>query len=164
MTISQNKVVQLTYKLHIDNAQGEFVEQTDNENPLTFIHGIGMMLPVFESNIEGLKVGDAFEFGLTSDDAYGPIDETAVVEIPAETFTGNEDLMKVGNVIPMRDPQGGIIRGTIVDVFEGGVQMDFNHPMAGKNLYFIGEIVTIRDASQEELEHGHVHGDGGVHH
>ncbi|NJN77689.1 MAG: peptidylprolyl isomerase [Saprospiraceae bacterium] len=164
MTISQNKVVALTYELKLNDANGEFVEKTEAGNPLVFLYGAGQMIPDFEKNISGLTVGDTFAFGITAENAYGPLDEEAVVPIPREVFAEAEDMLQVGQIIPMRNDQGHMLQGLVVEVSDNQVTMDFNHPMAGKNLYFTGEIEELRDATAEELDHGHVHGPGGHHH
>jgi FKBP-type peptidyl-prolyl cis-trans isomerase SlyD len=164
MTISQNKVVTLTYELRLNDANGEFVEKTEAENPLVFLLGAGQMIPDFENNISGMTVGDDFAFGITADKAYGEIDAEAVVNIPREIFAEAEDMLIVGQIIPMRNDQGHMLQGLVHEVTEKEVVMDFNHPMAGKNLYFTGSIEELRDATSEELEHGHVHGQGGHEH
>ena len=164
MTISQNKVVALTYELRLNDANGEFVEKTEAENPLVFLYGAGQMIPDFENNISGLTVGDDFAFGITAAKAYGGIDAEAVVNIPREIFAGAEDMLILGQMIPMRNDQGHMLQGLVQEVTETMVVMDFNHPMAGKNLYFTGPIQELREATSEEIEHGHVHGPGGHHH
>jgi FKBP-type peptidyl-prolyl cis-trans isomerase SlyD len=164
MKVSSNKVVQLHYELRLDTHDGEFVEKTDAQSPLTFIAGIGMMLPEFENKLEGKGASDEFAFLLEADDAYGTFDAEAIVEIPTSAFDGNEDMIALGNVIPMRGPDDDVLYGRITEVHDTHVLMDFNHPMAGKNLYFTGSIVSVREATPEEIAHGHVHGDGGVHH
>lgn len=164
MTITQNKVVALTYELRLNDANGEFVEKTETENPLVFLFGAGQMIPDFENNISGLKVGETFAFGITADKAYGEIDEEAVVNIPREIFAEAEDMLNVGQMIPMRNDQGHMLQGMVQEVTDTMVVMDFNHPMAGKNLYFTGAIQDIREATAEEIDHGHVHGPGGHHH
>ena len=164
MIIQKDKVVALHYELRLDNAEGEFVEQTDPQEPLVFIYGHGSMLEVFEANLSGLKTGDTFAFGINAGDAYGEYDEENIVPIDKNVFEGHFDLIQIGSVIPMQGPEGQMVRGTVVHFDDEVVVMDFNHPMAGKNLYFTGSIASLRDAEAEELAHGHVHGEGGVHH
>jgi len=168
MIISQNKVVSLTYELKIDNASGEVVDMADATEPLVFIYGTGNMLPKFESNLADLKVDDKFEFTLEANDAYGEFIEEAIVELPVDVFMveGKVDpeMLKVGNIIPMQDNEGRPMDGVVVGVENDQVKMDFNHPMAGKNLHFTGTIVDLRDATAEELSHGHVHGEHGHQH
>lgn len=165
--ISENKVVRLTYELR-ENGNTEIIEKTDAEQPFTFLYGVGGLLPEFEENLSGLKKGDSFDFAILTDNAYGPIDPNAVAEIPKEAFMVDgklqEDMLQVGSVLPMRDNEGNFLQGTIVDLKDDAVIMDFNHPLAGKDLHFKGVIVEVREATADELSHGHVHGDGGHHH
>jgi len=168
MIISNNKVVSLTYELKLDNAQGEIVEVTDSDSPLVFLYGAGNMLPKFEQNLANLKLNDNFEFTLEAEDAYGPLISEAIIELPIDVFMVegkiDPEMLRVGNVIPMQDNQGNPLEGLVIGVDEASVKMDFNHPMAGKTLHFAGTIIDLRDATEEELSHGHVHGAHGHHH
>ncbi|MEZ4830270.1 MAG: FKBP-type peptidyl-prolyl cis-trans isomerase [Bacteroidia bacterium] len=168
MNISPQKVVSITYQLRLDHAEGEFVEEVSLEEPLVFLFGAGNMLPAFEDNLSGLGTGDSFKFSLNSRDAYGERNEDAVIELPKSTFMVDgvlaEDLLVLGNTVPMRDQNDNTLRGQITRIDGDIVEMDFNHPLAGRDLYFTGEVVQIRQATQSEIDHGHVHGHGGVHH
>lgn len=164
MTISQHKVVALTYELKLNDANGAFVEKTEPANPLVFLYGAGQMIPDFENNIAGLKAGDNFAFGIVAAKAYGELDPEAVVTIPKDIFAEVGDMLKVGATIPMRNNHGHTLQGVVQELTETDVIMDFNHPMAGKNLFFTGTILEMRDATQEEIDHGHVHGPGGHEH
>ncbi len=165
MVISENKVVSLIYELRKDNESGEVVETLTESNPLTFLFGTGNLLPKFENNIQGLKEGDSFSFALTSDEAYGPVEASAVVNVPVRAFEvdGKVDynLVKKGSSIPMMDNTGRRMVGVVRDVGTENITMDFNHPMAGVNLFFSGEITSIREASEEEIAHGHIHRQSG---
>lgn len=162
MIIEKNRVVSLVYELRVDDSKGEVIESLTDEKPLTFIFGNGSLLPKFEDNINGLKVGDKFNFGLKSEDAYGLATEDAVVDIPKNVFEVegefDEEMVKVGNAIPMMDGDGNRLNGVVVEVNHETVKMDFNHPLAGDDLYFSGKVTDIRDATSEELTHGHIHG------
>jgi FKBP-type peptidyl-prolyl cis-trans isomerase SlyD len=160
MVITKHSVVELLYELHENNAEGAFVEKTDADSPLVFLSGIGQMLPEFERQLEGRSAGEKLSFGIDAENAYGPLIEEAVVEIPRQTFAGHEDLLTLGNVIPMRGEDGMMLRGIVKMLTEQGVMMDFNHPMAGKNLWFSVEIIHVREAHPSEIEHGHVHQHG----
>lgn len=168
MNISQNKVVSLTYELKLDDNMGETVDMADASAPLMFIYGTGSMLPKFESNLENLKVNDTFEFTLDPADAYGDTINEAIVDLPMEIFKidgkVDDEMLKVGNFVPMQDNEGHPLEGKIVEVNDDSVKMDFNHPLAGKTLHFTGQIIDMRDATEEELSHGHVHGPHGHHH
>jgi FKBP-type peptidyl-prolyl cis-trans isomerase SlyD len=163
MEVSQNSVVSLTYELRLNSNSGEVIEKVDRNSPLTFLFGSGSLLPKFEDNLAGLKVGDPFDFNLVSEDAYGNFDETAIIQIPLNAFEidGKVDynLVKIGNKIPMQDSQGNRLTGVVKLVGVDSVTMDFNHPLAGSHLFFKGEITEVRQATDEELMHGHIHQD-----
>ncbi len=164
MTISPNTVVSLTYLLRLDSAQGEYVEEANEDQPLTFIYGAGQMLEDFEAAIAGKKAGDSYETAILAERAYGPHFPEALVDMPKSVFEGNEDLMIEGTFVPMNDAEGNQMNGLIREVTDEAVVIDFNHPMAGKNLHFVGTIISVREADAEELSHGHIHGEGGVIH
>ncbi len=168
MQITKNTVVSLSYILKRDDAKGEIIEETRAGDPLVFLFGNGQMLPKFEEHLSTLKTGDDFEFTLASDDAYGEMDQDAIIDLDKSIFEvdGKIDLemLAIGNVIPMRDDQGHMLQGIVVSVGDDTVRMDFNHPMAGNVLHFKGNVIEVREASAEELSHGHVHGAGGHHH
>ncbi|HBZ66334.1 MAG TPA: peptidylprolyl isomerase [Bacteroidales bacterium] len=168
MQVSKNKVVSLTYTLRLNDEQGELVQETGNDQPLVFIYGSGMLLPAFESNIVNLKTKDLFSFGLPASDAYGDFNPNAVIDLDINIFKEdgklNEELVQIGNTIPMQDSEGNRMDGVVVELTDTNVKMDFNHPLAGKDLHFSGEIVELREASSEELAHGHVHGPHDHHH
>ena len=168
MTISKNKVVSLLYELRLNNTTGELVEKVDPAEPFLFLFGAGGLLPDFESNLNGKKAGDKFSFGIKSENAYGNFSLEAIVDLPKSVFVVNGELatemLQVGKTIPMRDEHGHPMHGKVLAVEIDKVKMDFNHPMAGKDLHFTGEILEVRNASADELSHGHVHGNGGHHH
>ena len=172
MIIEKNKVVSLNYHLSVKEdatAQEVFVEKTDASNPLVFLYGLGSMLEAFEKNLKGKKVGDTFDFFLTAKEGYGEWNEGHVASLPIESFKGadgniDKKMLTIGNVLPMTDQDGNRLQGTIEEITETLVKMDFNHPMAGQDLHFVGEILNIREATADELSHGHVHGAGGHHH
>lgn len=168
MNISQNKVVSLTYELKLNDHSGETVDMADDAAPLVFIYGTGSMLPKFETNLLDLKVNDTFEFILDPIDAYGETINEAIVDLPLEIFRIDgqidEEMLTVGNYIPMQDNEGHPMEGKVLEVNNENVRMDFNHPLAGKTLHFTGKIVDLRDATPDELSHGHVHGPHGHHH
>lgn len=164
MNISPNSVVALTYELHTTNEEGQqvFVEKADEQNPLVFLYGVGMMLPKFEEHLTGLKTGDDYSFELSAADGYGELDPGAFADLPKSMFTetGGE-VPNVGDVIPLQDNQGNQFRAGVTAVHDETVAVDLNHPMAGKNLMFAGTILNVREATQDELAHGHAHGADG---
>ncbi|NVO09573.1 MAG: FKBP-type peptidyl-prolyl cis-trans isomerase [Bacteroidales bacterium] len=159
MIITNDKVVSLSYELKVND---EIVDNAVAEHPLEFLYGHRQLLPLFEEKIKGLKIGDTFNFMVPCDEGYGQINEMAVVELPKDIFIIDgqipEDLLEIGRSLPMRDNEGNALNGIIVDIKDDLVVMDFNHPLAGQDLYFNGKVEAIRDASAEELAHGHIHG------
>lgn len=168
MQIDKHKVVTLHYRLQDENAEGELIETTFGSEPLVFLYGVGQMIPEFERQLLGKSAGDAFSFRIEAAEAYGEFDAEALVELPKEVFVIDgelaEELLEVGRSIPMSDQDGNRLIGTVQEVLENSIVLDFNHPMAGHNLFFSVEIESIRPATEGEIEHGHVHGPGGHHH
>jgi FKBP-type peptidyl-prolyl cis-trans isomerase SlyD len=155
MNVSINKMVTLSYILRADGYEGEVIEQTSKETPLKFVFGLGQMLPTFESNLSGLKQGDDFEMTLSASDAYGEIDEEAIVDLPKEIFfidgTFDEERFQPGSQIPMQTSTGQRMNGTILELNDETLKMDFNHPLAGIDLHFKGNIIEVREATEDEL-------------
>ena len=153
MKITQKTKVALSYTLTVD---GKVADQSTAEKPLEFIFGMGMLLPEFERNIDGKTNGDAFKFTVTPEDGYGQLDPEAIVELPKEIFMVDgviaEEVLTVGNVLPMGDNQGNRMMGTVKEVKNDVIVMDFNHPMAGKTLNFEGQIVNVAEATDEDLQ------------
>ena len=170
MVIENNKVVLCHYTLREDDAAGQLIESTEGSEPLGYIHGVGQMIPTFEQNLAGKQAGDAFAFGIKAEDGYGEYDAEAVAEIPKNAFNLGEmnpdDVFVEGEILPLQDENGEFMQGIITEVKTATVIVDFNHPMAGVDLYFTGHVEGVRDATSEELTHGHVHvhGVGGHQH
>ncbi len=158
MIVEKNKVVSLSYELKVN---GETVESVGADSPLMFLFGAGNLLPKFEEQLNGLKSNDEFEFRLISNDAYGPVNKDAIVDVPMQAFAVDgeidRNLLGIGNHIPMLDQSGNRLNGVVVRFDDDFVTMDFNHPLAGNDLHFTGKVIEIREASADELEHGHVH-------
>lgn len=165
MNAQKDNVVSIVYELRSGSPKGEVVEALSPQNPLTFLFGTGGLLPKFEENLSGLTAGDDFEFLLNSEDAYGPVVESAIVHVPMSVFEVdgqlNQELLKIGGMVPMMDSEGRRLNGKVLAIEGEAVKMDFNHPMAGNDLHFKGQITEVRQATEEELSHGHVHGGGG---
>lgn len=155
MKIDRNKHVTLSYELRINGIDGEMVEQTNADAPLQFIFGAGKMLEMFEQKLEGLGAGEKFQFELKAAEGYGEINPNAVVEIPKNIFEVNgaidESILAVGNTVPMQDAQGNRLNGIVLEVGEENVKMDFNHPLAGDDLFFNGSVIEVREALEAEL-------------
>ncbi len=157
MKVEKNNVISVAYQLY-NKTTNELVEEVNDENPLTFIYGEGNLLPKFEENLQSLTSGDKFDFILNHTEAYGEIHENAIVELSKKLFevegVVRDDLLKIGNVIPMSDNQGRRMDGRVIGLTDEAVKMDFNHPMAGIDLNFKGSIVSVRTATEEELANG----------
>lgn len=170
MKIEQNRVVEFCYELEVD---GQIVDHTTKEKPLDYIHGTGSLLPKLEEHIEGMEPGTQFDVTLSPSDGYGEQDPNRIIDLPKSAFEINgevrEDLLVPGNTIPMLNGMGGVVPGVVIEVSEDSVKMDLNHQMAGKTLHFIGEILTVREATEKELTEGlhgefvHTCGCGGCH-
>jgi len=155
MKIEKNKMVSLIYELRESNPEGRIIETLDETRPLTFLFGTGRLLPVFESNINSLDAGDQFRFALNAEMAYGEKREDMIVNVPISVFETdgkiNEDICQVGNEVPMMDTDGNPLNGIINEITDTYVRMDFNHPMAGQDLYFSGRIIEVREPTDHEL-------------
>ncbi len=168
MKVGKNKVVTLTYELRLHNESGEVIQKVEETRPFVHLFGAGSLLPSFENNLNGLMSGDEFGFHLAAEEAYGDLSDEAIVELDREIFEIDgkidEEIVAVGKMVAMQDENGRPLEGTVLDIKDKSIIMDFNHPLAGESLYFSGKISEVREASSEELDHGHVHGDGGHHH
>lgn len=159
MKVANNKVVALTYELEVE---GAIADKATEEMPLEYIHGNQMLLPKFEAELLGKDAGDDFSFTLSPEDGYGLADEKLRFDLPKAAFEIDgeirEDILQVGRVLPMLNTTGQVVQGTILELKEDAVRMDFNHPMAGKTLHFKGKVISVRDASEKELQEG-LHGE-----
>ena len=170
MPIAKNNVVFISYQLAFpdEDGQPDVVEIVDEKEPMVFIHGLSGLPEAFEKNLLGLNEGDTFDFSISAEDAYGNVDPNAIIQLSKSIFQAEgqtaDDILQIGNFIPMTDDQGNRMQGLVVAIEGETVTMDFNHPLAEKTLMFQGKILKIREATPEEIAHGHVHGEGGVHH
>lgn len=159
MKITKNTVAALTYELTVE---GKIADKATEERPLEYIHGTGMLLPKFESEVEGKEAGDSFAFTLTPEEGYGVFNPEYLIDLPKSCFMVEgkvmEDLLVVGQAIPMLNNAGQVVQGTVHAVKDDSVTMDFNHPMAGKTLNFTGKVVAVREATEKELTEG-LHGE-----
>ncbi|MGC5746098.1 FKBP-type peptidyl-prolyl cis-trans isomerase [Chryseobacterium sp. NFX27] len=163
MTIENNHVVAVSYILHTIEEDGSkiLVEETTAENPLTFLYGVGRMIPKFEQNIQGLKAGDKAAFVIQAEEAYGEKDPNSIVQLPIDMFQ-ESGTPPLGAILPLSDGQGNNFQAFVLEVTPEAVVADLNHPMAGKVLDFQVEIINTRPATEEELAHGHAHGADGT--
>jgi FKBP-type peptidyl-prolyl cis-trans isomerase SlyD len=155
MKIEKNRMVSLVYELRENDKNGKVIEKIEDTSPMKFLFGSGRLLPSFESNLDSLKQGDSFNFGLGSADAYGEKREEMIIDVPISVFEVDgkvdKNICVVGNEVPMMDSSGNPLYGIINEVSDTFVKMDFNHPMAGVNLYFSGKILEVREPSEEEI-------------
>lgn len=170
MNIAKDTVVSVNYHLTAKIGEGEenLVEQTSLEHPFVFLCGSGSLLADFEANVMGKKAGDPFDFRIAAGKAYGHIEPDYIVNVPREAFVVDGEFdyerVKEGVELEMNDADGNVLIGIVKKVGLEQVTMDFNHPLAGHDLHFVGTVLSVRAATEEELDHGHVHGPGGHHH
>ena len=161
MNVGENKVVSMTYVLREGGQNGPILQEVEKDRPFVYLFGSGGLLPAFKSNLEGLAESESFSFLMEKMEAYGDPKPENVIDLDKEIFKVDgvldESLLVVGQVVPMEDEDGYPLTGTIVDVKDDTVTVDFNHPLAGLDLHFSGQILEVRDATPEELEHGHAH-------
>ena len=154
MKIEREKFVAISYTLTVD---GQIADQATKEQPLTFVHGIGLLLPKFEEYLLGLEPGDKYSFTLSPEEGYGVKDERMIIDVPKAAFEINgeieEGLLTIGNRIPMMTQMGQPVIGIVVEISDESVKMDFNHPMADKTLNFEGEVVEVREATDDDYPH-----------
>jgi FKBP-type peptidyl-prolyl cis-trans isomerase SlyD len=160
MEISDQKVVSIHYTL--TNDDGDVLDTSRGDDPLAYIHGIGNIIPGLESALTGKRKGDRLAVTVAPQDGYGVHDKAMVETVPREAFQGIEQV-EPGMQFHAETTEG-LQTVTVIAVGDDTVTIDGNHPMAGLTLNFDVEIMDIRDASAEELDHGHVHGPGAHHH
>jgi len=156
MKIGNNKFVAVTYDLYVGTGdERELMERATAENPLKFIYGIDMMLPAFEKELHGLEVGSAFDFTIEPAQAYGEYLDDNVAELPKNIFEvdGKFDsqMVQEGATLPMMTTDGQQVNGSVMEIKDDVVVMDFNHPLAGETLHFIGKVSDVHEASAEEI-------------
>jgi len=160
MKTASGMVVTMHYTLTDDS--GDVLDTSAGRDPLTYLHGHGNIIPGLEKALEGKEVGHKSKVTVAPDEGYGEKNQEMVFEAPREHFPPDLEL-KAGERVYAEGPNGPI-SFSVVELTEKGAVLDANHPLAGKTLHFEVEIVEIRDASEEEIGHGHVHGEGGHQH
>lgn len=155
MTVSDRKVITLSYVVQENDEEGVVLESMDANYPFKFLFGKGELLPAFEHHLQGLKEGESFSFTLTPEEAYGPHEAGNMVDVPMDVFKVGgilqEDLLEAGKYVNLTDDQGHSHNGKVVEWDQNHVKVDFNHAMAGKSLFFRGVVLNIREATTEEL-------------
>lgn len=160
MQIAQNTVVAFHYTL--TNEAGEVLDSSEGREPLTYLHGAGNIIPGLEKQLEGHAAGDKLQANVTPEEGYGELQPQLVQEVSRESFQGVESIEPGMQFQAQTD--GGPLMVTVTKVEDDTVTVDGNHPLAGQSLNFDVEITEVREANQEEIEHGHVHGEGGHQH
>lgn len=160
MNIENKKVVSFHYTL--TNGRGEQIESSRDRQPMVYLHGSGNIIPGLEKAMEGKVAGDQFEVTVPPAEAYGERKENGIQRIPAKHFK-QANRLQVGQPVILHTKQGQM-QVTVVKVGRFNIDVDRNHPLAGQSLTFNVEVTDIRDATAEEISHGHVHGPGGADH
>lgn len=159
MPITENSVVAFAYTLTDDS--DEVIDSADTQNPLAYLHGHSQLIPGMENALTGRDIGDSFSIVLPPEEAYGIYDENLAGAMPRSAFEGVDEV-QVGMQFQMEFP-GGLRVVTVSAVNDEHVTVDGNHPLAGETLHFDIEVVSIRPATKDEIEHRHAHGPGGAH-
>ena len=161
MALAQNKVVTMNYTLKDD--QGNIIQTTNDSRPFQFLSGNQQILPKLEAEIDTMIIGSKKNVKIAAVEAYGEYSEQAIQQVKKESFPADVDL-KVGMEFVSNSPEGHQMPFVIKEIKNEEVTVDFNHPLAGMDLEFDVELIDIRNATPEEMQHGHVHGPDGHHH
>jgi FKBP-type peptidyl-prolyl cis-trans isomerase SlyD len=160
MKIAQDSVVSIHYTLKDD--AGQVLDSSSGGEPMAYLHGFGNIIPGLENALEGRGAGDKLDVTVAPEHGYGERDDRLVQDVPRSAFRGVADIAP-GMQFQAQGPQGVRVV-TVTKVEQETVTVDANHPLAGQTLHFAVEVTEVREASAEELEHGHVHGAHGHHH
>lgn len=160
MEICQNKVVMINYTLKDDD--GEIIDTSEGGDPLAYIHGMKNIISGLEKALEGKRTGDKLNVSVSPEEGYGEIIEALRADVDRGMFEGANEI-EVGMQFHAQTDKGPQVV-TVIAVNDSTITIDGNHPLAGQTLNFDVEIMDVRDATAEEIDHGHVHGPGGHHH
>lgn len=161
MSISQNQVVTIHYTV-TDAASNEVIDSSEGGQPMVYLHGHQNIIPGLENALEGKAAGDKLNVEVGAADAYGEYSEERVQQVPLEAFEGVEKV-EPGMAFTAQTEHGPVSI-VVTEIKDDVATVDANHPLAGKSLKFDVEVAEVREATVEELEHGHVHGEGGHEH
>ena len=161
MTIKENSAVSFHYTLTDD--EGQQLDSSAGKEPLAYLHGAGNIILGLENAMTGKSVGDSMTVAVSAAEGYGEVQTELIQEVPREAFQG-VDSIEIGMQFEAQTGQGGAVPVTVTLVTDETVTVDGNHPLAGKDLNFDVTIADVREATAEELEHGHIHGPGGHNH
>lgn len=159
MQVANNKAVTIHYTL--TNDAGDVIDSSRGGEPLSYIHGIGALVPGLERELEGKAAGDNVAVTVSPEEGYGHKSDQLIQSVPREVFHFDGDI-EVGMRF-QAESDHGIELVEVVAVNDQTVTVDANHPLAGETLNFDVEVISVRDATAEEIEHGHIHGEGGCH-
>ena len=159
--IKKDSVVSLSYILKNEN--GEELDRFETANPLAYMHGHGQIVPGLENVLEGLAIGDKKEVTVTPQEGYGEVQPQLKMKVSRNKFPADVNI-EPGMQFSSKMEDGREIPFTVQAIEDGAVMLDGNHLLAGETLHFSVEVVEVRPATTEELQHGHVHGAGGHHH
>ncbi len=160
MQIEDRRVASFHYTLTNDG--GDVIDSSREREPLAYLHGAGNIVPGLEKAMAGRQAGDTFKVEVKPQEGYGPRHDELVQTVPMKAFQGVPEV-KPGMQFQANGPQGPMLV-TVKAVDGDEVSIDGNHPLAGQNLHFDVEVTEVREATEEELTHGHVHGEGGHQH
>jgi len=160
MSIQTNSVVAIDYTLK--NDAGQVIDSSQGKQPLHYLHGHGNIVPGLEEALTGKAAGDALAVSVPPEKGYGTRDEKRVFDVPRDKMPPDLKL-EVGIQLAMQTKDGQTVPLTVASVQSDKITVDANHALAGKALHFDVQVREVRDATAEELTHGHVHGAGGVH-
>ncbi|MBE0681760.1 MAG: peptidylprolyl isomerase [Anaerolineales bacterium] len=158
-TVQDGVVVSMDYKLTVD---GEVLDSSDQGGPLQFLAGYGNIIPGLEREMMGMKIGDSKDVTVKPEDGYGEFDDDAFMDVPRGEFPADLKLEE-GMELHVTDEDGQHQAAYVAKYDDKTVQLDFNHPLAGAELRFSVKVVSLRDPTEEELDHGHVHEEGHHH-
>ena len=161
MVIADKTVVSLHYTLK--NASGEILDSSEGAEPLSYIHGASQIVPGLEKELTGLAAGDSKDVVVRPEEGYGVPDPQGIFGVPRAAFPADAKL-EVGQSFVGEDDEGQAVPVRVIEVRPDMVMVDANHPLAGETLYFHVDVRDVREATVEELQHGHAHGAGGHHH
>lgn len=160
MQITKEKVVAIHYTLR--NSANEVLDSSEGKDPLYYLHGFGNLIPGMEEGLEGKSKGDKLDLKISPEKGYGLRDDAAVQQVPKSAFGGAD--VNIGMQFQAAGEGNEAIVVTVVAVDNDNVTVDANHPLAGEELNFKVEVMEVREATQDEIAHGHVHGPNGHHH
>lgn len=155
--VADDVVVSIDYTLTVD---GEVVDSTEGDTPLNFLQGHQNIIPGLERELAGMKIGDSKKVTVLPTEAYGEVDPDNIIDVPRSEFPADIPL-EPGTELEVKNADGEVLSATINAINADTIKLDFNHPLAGKELSFDVTIVDLRTATEEELSHGHAHDENG---